>query len=674
MIAGRTRTIAIAAGFLAVLSSYASIQITGLNQVPEPAAREAIKDQVELIEKNQASRPLADDASFFLERELRRMGFPDADVQWRFDEASRGITLLVDEGPIERIGTITISGDVAEKGEADLQALVLRATANRNRSADIGKDTALPFVRKDIAAGLAEVAQLYRSLGYWKAETAPLDDSLTARDGLVDVHVQIDAGPLHHFRSFSLTGDTGPDSNELDASLDQLVGKPFTSENVAIARSDVSEFYSKHGYYLHEIEVSPILHSDEIELEFSITAGPSVSVAALRFEGNERLKTDFLEKRFAPLVGKPYSPAETDRIYRDLLGVGLFSRISLEPEKIPGSDDEINLIIKVEEARSRSVGVFGGYGSYDGAILGFIYSDNNVFGNGRQFRASAEYNQRGLRGKIGYHDKWFLNSPYHWDVGLFANTEDHDGYDKSEIGFRTGIGRKCGKHYTISGFASVGYTEIVDAEIDAADLGLTNYRVGSIGLSQTYDTRDSVVLPTKGFVFDNTLEYASGGTGSEVDFLRASARFTAYIPITERTQLSLGARSGIIVPDGDTEDFPIDLRYFSGGGTTVRSFRERHLGPADREGYPLGGEFYTTFNAEYTIQIVGGLKAAVFGDAGNLLRDSDDASLDEMHYAVGAGLRYDLPTGPIRLDYGWNMNRGPREPSGTFHVSVGFAF
>ena len=106
----------------------------------------------------------------------------------------------------------------------------------------------------------------------------------------------------------------------------------------------------------------------------------------------------------------------------------------------------------------------------------------------------------------------------------------------------------------------------------------------------------------------------------------------------------------------------------------MRSFRERYLGPRDKPGYPLGGEFYSTFNAEYTVPIVGALKAAVFADAGNLLSDYDDASLDDMHYAVGAGLRYDLPIGPIRIDYGWNMNRGPREPSGTLHISVGVAF
>ncbi len=36
------------------------------------------------------------------------------------------------------------------------------------------------------------------------------------------------------------------------------------------------------------------------------------------------------------------------KIYRELLGIGLFSRISLAPEEIPGSEDEVNLVISVE--------------------------------------------------------------------------------------------------------------------------------------------------------------------------------------------------------------------------------------------------------------------------------------------------------------------------------------
>ncbi len=273
-----------------------------------------------------------------------------------------------------------------------------------------------------------------------------------------------------------------------------------------------------------------------------------------------------------------------------------------------------------------------------------------------------------------YSDKWFLDSPYFFNARLFGLSKDEEGYSKFEYGGRVELGRDLGKHYSISAFATLGHTEITEAEIAAADLGLQNYRVGSIGLAQSWNQLDNMALPSRGFIFDNSFEYASNALASDVEFIRGTVRLSAYFPITENTQLSLGARSGFIQPTGDTDQIPIDLRFFSGGSTTVRSFREKHLGPSDKEGYPLGGQFYTTFNAEYTIPITGGLKAAIFADAGNLLSDLDDASLNDMHYALGAGLRYDLPTGPIRLDYGYNMNQGPREPSGSIHLSIGIAF
>jgi outer membrane protein insertion porin family len=106
----------------------------------------------------------------------------------------------------------------------------------------------------------------------------------------------------------------------------------------------------------------------------------------------------------------------------------------------------------------------------------------------------------------------------------------------------------------------------------------------------------------------------------------------------------------------------------------VRSFGERTLGPHDRRGHPIGGEFYTIFNIEYTFPIFGELEGVIFGDAGNLLPSSEDIGLDDMRYAIGAGLRYRLPIGPIRLDYGVNPDPHEDEDQGAFHFSFGFAF
>ena len=111
----------------------------------------------------------------------------------------------------------------------------------------------------------------------------------------------------------------------------------------------------------------------------------------------------------------------------------------------------------------------------------------------------------------------------------------------------------------------------------------------------------------------------------------------------------------------------------------MRSFAERDLGPHDH-GDPIGGEFFSVFNVEYTFPVYGELLGAVFVDAGNLLPNSTDpfervsAGLDDMRYAVGLGLRYKLPIGPIRLDYGYNPDRHAGEDVGAFHFSFGFAF
>ena len=146
-----------------------------------------------------------------------------------------------------------------------------------------------------------------------------------------------------------------------------------------------------------------------------------------------------------------------------------------------------------------------------------------------------------------------------------------------------------------------------------------------------------------------------------------------------QSSIAFGARVGIIhslTSSGSAEAtaIPIDERFFNGGATTVRSFGERDLGPHDNHGHPVGGEFYTVFNVEYTFPIFGELQGAIFTDAGNLLPTSEDIGLNDMRYAIGAGLRYKLPVGPIRLDYGVNPDPRPVEDFGAFHFSFGFAF
>jgi len=110
----------------------------------------------------------------------------------------------------------------------------------------------------------------------------------------------------------------------------------------------------------------------------------------------------------------------------------------------------------------------------------------------------------------------------------------------------------------------------------------------------------------------------------------------------------------------------------NGGSNTVRSFAERQLGPMSN-GHPVGGNIYTVFNLEYTFPITGALSAATFVDAGTLSNDSLPNSGD-LRYGVGVGVRYKLPIGPVRLDFGLNPDRRAGESIGAVNFSFGFAF
>jgi outer membrane translocation and assembly module TamA len=108
----------------------------------------------------------------------------------------------------------------------------------------------------------------------------------------------------------------------------------------------------------------------------------------------------------------------------------------------------------------------------------------------------------------------------------------------------------------------------------------------------------------------------------------------------------------------------------------VRSFAEKELGPLSSGRTPLGGTLMHAANLEFSYEVIDNLEVAVFADAGSLTRSKDNlfAMPDDIRYAYGLGLRYALPVGPLRLDYGFNPSRRTGEAAGALHVTFGFAF
>jgi outer membrane protein insertion porin family len=130
------------------------------------------------------------------------------------------------------------------------------------------------------------------------------------------------------------------------------------------------------------------------------------------------------------------------------------------------------------------------------------------------------------------------------------------------------------------------------------------------------------------------------------------------------------------------KDLPASERFFAGGDTTVRGFALDQLGtPAtiDKDGFPIGGNALVIFNAELRVPVAGGLGVVGFFDTGNVFARTTDVDLKELRSAVGFGVRYKSPVGPIRVDLGFKVRRrdiapGVRESPNALHISLGQAF
>lgn len=653
------------------------VEFSGLYTISEESARKWLKTPLAFVETQGVSMAQADDLAYFLENAMRERGYDRASVDWKIqgDEDEKRIVLEVSEGTVATIRSFSIQGNSALEEDAVIE-LLTEATRNR---LNLPTKAPVPFVPADLESGRKKLISFYQLLGFMLVEIE-MKPEPSASEAFVAILIK--EGPQQTVASIVLpeapTEDLAEDFEELKEEFSDRKFNPQISGNL---RSRLRALAVNAGYYEASVEVSENPLGDQqppeqFELVASLEWGPAVALNSVTVEGNDRVQDQFFRRHFDSLVGQPYSPEKTNKAVEQLLETGAFETIRTDPVRQP--DGSFHLEVDVEESYSRTLAVYAGATNYEGAIGGFEFTNLNLFGNVRTFDSRVEFSKRGAKGQLNYNDPWFLDTDIRFRGGLFGQTREEEGYDKWETGGNYEFTKRFGRNQRnlISFFGRASYTEIEDSLIPAPLIGDPSYFVHAVGVSLSHDQRDSAQLPRKGFIVQTSASVSSSGLGSDVEFFKATGRLGFYHPVGNHT-FRLAARGGVISPMGDTQVIPIDLRYFNGGPLTVRSFQERSLGPIDpASGEPLGGEFYSVFNAEYEIPIpaLEGLSVVGFTDAGNVLVDAGQAGLSNLRYAVGLGLRYTTPVGPIRAEYGYNPDQRPGEPQGTFHFGFGFSY
>jgi outer membrane protein insertion porin family len=650
------------------------VQFNGARAYTPDQLREPLVEQLRDIRSDGLTKPRADDTAYYLSVFYRKQGYSAAEVNWEI----RGSLLVLNirEGPRTYLRRVTFLGN-RWMAEATLYQYMIGATEERL----LREPQQFPFVEGDIRTGADRIRGLYEQEGYADAVVDEPAITYTRDRSAADVTIRIREGPRYGFGTVDFIGETLFPRAELIGGLGTPLNEPYTTQRVNSMQRNLEFFFKSRGYFVadaiatvDESRARPTRRNPDgtgydrlVPVRIEVKPGGMYRFDGVTVTGTDQLRPSFLPQRFRSLTGDVYDPVRLDEKQRELLRTGLFQSFRINSVAQP--DNTVRLDITVEEAKPKEFSASLGFSTYEGLVTGARIANRNLYGTGRSIALEVEHSLRTIGAELLYLDPWLFETENSLRARLYLQTREEEGYTKQEAGFRFDLTRQVTKNIELGTYLQFENVEITETVIDPIYLGLTAYQIATLGFSQKYDFRDNPLNPSRGWIVNTTLD--ADVIAGELAFGRATARFSYYWPIGEKMLLAAGLRGGLVYP---LTSVPIDERYFVGGGTTVRSFRERQLGPKDPQGYPIGGEAFTVFNLELDFPIRDALRGAVFFDAGNLIAEFENAGVEDMRYAVGVGLRYNLPIGPIRLDVGINPTPRNSEDWGAVHFSFGFAF
>lgn len=507
--------------------------------------------------------------------------------------------------------------------------------------------------------------------GYWDAQARVAQRVENPATGALDFTIEVNRGASYVIAAPTVTSVDGRGVKLTKTVVQPFVGRIATTGNLNEMRLAVEESAVSRGYPDAKIRMARTLAPGKFIPAFSIDLGTRVRLHRIRVEGLKRTDPKRIEKRLKPMEGEWYDEAAMNRRLREFLATGAFS--SARAETSDAGERLVDATLHFSEAKAREVTLAAGLGSYQGFITRVGYIDRNLFGKLLGLNTGMELGSRGVLGEARVTDPWVLGHDVAATARVFALIYGREGYSTLETGIDGMLGWKFGDHYKLDLLAGNSLVNLSSEGLPTSELGETVYTHHRLRLTQTLDFRDNPVLPTRGWHLECPLELGAAVGDFSTSYGKAGISGGWFHDLGRNYQIGLGGDWGILMPSGDGGDLPIDLRLFNGGARSVRSFPERELGPS-ADGYPTGGEAMWNANAELIRSISGAVEAVVFFDAGTLDRNYEEMGAGDVELATGLGIRLNLPIGPVRLEYGFNLTRDPGEPAGAFHFAIGNAF
>lgn len=497
------------------------------------------------------------------------------------------------------------------------------------------------------------------------------------------VTFEVYEGPQYHVNSVSVAGDLVKPANEIMKAIKIKRKDVYNREKIRKDIEAIKKIYADDGYAFAEVVPISRRHKKKhlIDLVYRISKGPKVKIERINIQGNISTRDKVIRRELKLAEGDYFSGKKLQESTDSLNRLGFFKDVKIEKRK-GSARDQMILDVKVKEAPTGSFSFGAGFSTMDRLVGTIQLSKDNFRGLGE--RIALDLRMGGLTSAfdLSFYEPWMFDRPISGNFRVYRWRRDFDEYSRKSKGGQVSIGFPLKRidDYT-RGWVEYNFDSAEIYEVDPFSAYVIramegSYTTSSIALGLNRISVDSIRYPTRGSLNRISFEYAGGILGGDNYFNKYILQSTWFFKFRWDTVLMLQGRWGRLQKRSGG-NLPVYEKFFIGGIDTVRGFNYQEISP--RDPYTLekiGGEKMMIYNVEYRIPLTRdkSLIGLLFFDTGNVWRASENYSFTDMRKSVGFGIRWYSPMGPIRIEWGFKLDKKPYEAGSKLHFRMGTRF
>ncbi|MGI3103924.1 outer membrane protein assembly factor BamA [Vibrio alginolyticus] len=459
------------------------------------------------------------------------------------------------------------------------------------------------YQKQVLAGDIEALKSFYLDRGYLKFNVDSTQVAISPDKKGVYITLGLEEGEVYTVKDVKFRGDLIGE----EATFERLVpfedNETYNGSLVTSMEEGIKRLLGESGYAYPQVNTIPEFDDEnqEVSLVVNVDPGNRIYVRDIRFTGNNSTKDEVLRREMRQMEGSWLNSKSIETGKTRLNRLGYFENVEVQTVRVPGSDDQVDLVYSVKEANSGSVNFGVGYGTESGVSFQVGLQQDNFIGSGNRVGINAMMNDYQKNISLDYRDPyWNLDGVslggkvfYNEFEAKEANIVDYTnesygasltwGFPFDELNrFEFGVGYTHNKIGNLSPYLQV--EQFLRAQADNIDSsGALNTNDFDFNISWTRNNLNRGYFPTAGN--HQRAFYKMTVPGSDVQYFKMQYDVRQYVPLTKKHEFTLlfrgrlGYGNGYGQTDGNDNLFPFYENYYAGGFTSLRGFGSNSVGP-----------------------------------------------------------------------------------------------